>query len=217
MEMIILEIDHELQCHDPRLKEVIAELVERRVAMIAEENRALFNTLGRQVSELMNLLWIQIDMSIEDRIKARISEKLSNRMQIRGYDEFGESHTSDPLCPSRGRDQGGILAGQNRGDLDGRNSAGRLRMLALRTIFGKGREAGSQDRVEAFSPRESVRPEGGILVTCTAHSVEVSIPVPTETKYEKQRAITALRSVADFLESKLDAAEVSPCDLLPSP
>lgn len=89
VEMIILEIDHELQCHDPRLKEVIAELVERRVAMIAEENRALFNTLGRQVSELMNLLWIQIDMSIEDRIKARISEKLSNRMQIRGYDEFG--------------------------------------------------------------------------------------------------------------------------------
>jgi hypothetical protein len=40
--------------------------------------------------------------------------------------------------------------------------------------------------------------------------------VPTATEYEKQRAITALRSVADFLESKMDAAEVSPCDLLPS-
>jgi hypothetical protein len=28
--------------------------------------------------------------------------------------------------------------------------------------------------------------------------------VPTGTNYEKQRAITALRSVADFLESKLE-------------
>jgi len=28
--------------------------------------------------------------------------------------------------------------------------------------------------------------------------------VPTATEYEKQRAITALRSVADFLESKLE-------------
>jgi hypothetical protein len=41
--------------------------------------------------------------------------------------------------------------------------------------------------------------------------------VPTGTNYEKRRAITALRSVADFLESKLDAAEVPPCDPLPSP
>jgi hypothetical protein len=41
--------------------------------------------------------------------------------------------------------------------------------------------------------------------------------IKTGTNYEKQRAITALRSVADFLESKLDAAEVSPCDPLPSP
>jgi predicted RecB family nuclease len=41
--------------------------------------------------------------------------------------------------------------------------------------------------------------------------------VKTETTYLKRRAIKALRSVTDFLESKLDAAEVSPCDLLPSP
>jgi histidinol-phosphate/aromatic aminotransferase/cobyric acid decarboxylase-like protein len=40
--------------------------------------------------------------------------------------------------------------------------------------------------------------------------------VSTGTSYEKQRAIDALRSVADFLESKLDAAEVSPCAPLPS-
>jgi hypothetical protein len=41
--------------------------------------------------------------------------------------------------------------------------------------------------------------------------------IPTETKCEKRRAITALRSVADFLESKLDAAEAPPCDPCPSP
>jgi hypothetical protein len=41
--------------------------------------------------------------------------------------------------------------------------------------------------------------------------------VPTGTIYDKKRAITALRSVADFLESKLGAAEFSPCDPLPSP
>jgi hypothetical protein len=40
--------------------------------------------------------------------------------------------------------------------------------------------------------------------------------VPTGTNHEKQRAIDALRSVADFLESKMDATEVSPCDPLPS-
>ena len=32
--------------------------------------------------------------------------------------------------------------------------------------------------------------------------------VPTGTNHEKQRAIDALRSVADFLESEMDAAEV---------
>jgi len=41
--------------------------------------------------------------------------------------------------------------------------------------------------------------------------------IPTGTNYEKRRAIDALRSVADFLESKLDAAGVPPCDPLPSP
>jgi hypothetical protein len=90
VEMIVLAIDHELQCHDQHLKALMAELVEReRVTIIAEENRPLSNTLGRQVSELMNLPWIQIDMSIEDRIRVGIDGKLANRMQIRGYDEFG--------------------------------------------------------------------------------------------------------------------------------
>jgi hypothetical protein len=41
--------------------------------------------------------------------------------------------------------------------------------------------------------------------------------IKTGTNYEKRRAIDALRSVANFLESELDAAEVSPCDPLPSP
>jgi hypothetical protein len=43
------------------------------------------------------------------------------------------------------------------------------------------------------------------------------IRVPTGTDYEKRRAMAALRSVADFLESKMDAAEAPPCDRLPSP
>lgn len=69
--MIVLGIDHELQCHDRRLKALIVELVQReRVTMIAEENRPLSNTIGRQVSESLTLPWIEIDMSIEDRIKA---------------------------------------------------------------------------------------------------------------------------------------------------
>lgn len=91
MEMIVLGIDHELQCHDRRLKALIVELVQReRVTMIAEENRPLSNTIGRQVSESLTLPWIQIDMSIEDRVKAGIDGKLANRMQIRGYNEYGD-------------------------------------------------------------------------------------------------------------------------------
>jgi len=90
MEMIVLGIDHKLQSQDPALKTLISELAEREgITMIAEENRCSSNTLGRQVSESMNLPWLQIDMSTEDRIKAGIDEKLANRMQIRGYDTNG--------------------------------------------------------------------------------------------------------------------------------
>ncbi len=67
------------------------ELVERnRVTMIAEENRISSITIAREVSESMGLPWVQIDMSIEDRIKAGIDGKLANRMQIRGYDAEGD-------------------------------------------------------------------------------------------------------------------------------
>jgi hypothetical protein len=89
--MIVLGTDHELQCHDRRLQGLIVELVQReRVTMIAEENRPLSNRIGRQVSQSLALPWIQIDMSIEDRIKAGIDGKLTNRMQIRGYNEYGD-------------------------------------------------------------------------------------------------------------------------------
>lgn len=57
--------------------------------MIAEENRALAATLGRQVAESLTLPWLQIDMTLEDRIRAGIDGKLANRMQIRGYSEDG--------------------------------------------------------------------------------------------------------------------------------
>ncbi len=90
MEMIVLGIDHKLQSWDPALKTLISELAEREgITMIAEENRCSSNTLGRQVSESMNLPWIQIDMSTEDRIKAGIYQKLEDRMQIRSYDANG--------------------------------------------------------------------------------------------------------------------------------
>lgn len=56
---------------------------------MAEENRPLSNTIARQVSESRDLSWIQIDMSIEDRIKAGIDAKLLNRMQLR-YDANGD-------------------------------------------------------------------------------------------------------------------------------
>ena len=91
VEIIVLGTAHDFQCHDPRLKALISELVEReRVTLIAEENRPLSNTLGQQVSESMNLPWIQINMPFEDRVKAGIDGKLANRMQIRGYNEYGD-------------------------------------------------------------------------------------------------------------------------------
>ena len=100
MELIVLGIDHDRQCHDRRLKALIAELVEREhVTLIAEENRPLSHTLGKQVSESMNLSWLQIDMSIEDRIKAGIDGKLSNRMQIRGYNEDGDPNMAIRYAP----------------------------------------------------------------------------------------------------------------------
>ena len=89
MRIIILGIDHELQCHDHDLKALITENATReQVTLLAEENRPLLNTLARQVSDSMGLRWIQMDMSIEDRIKAGIDGKLGNRMQLR-YDASG--------------------------------------------------------------------------------------------------------------------------------
>jgi hypothetical protein len=91
MEMIVLGIDHDLQLQDLRLKGLISELVEHEGAqLIAEENRCFSNTLGRQIAGSMNLPWLQIDMSTQERIKSGIYEKLANRMQIRGYDARGE-------------------------------------------------------------------------------------------------------------------------------
>ena len=73
MRIIILGTDHDLQCHDQDLKALITEIVARELS----------NTIARQVSELLGLRWIQIDMSIEDRIKAGIDGKLLNRMELR--------------------------------------------------------------------------------------------------------------------------------------
>ena len=91
MKMIVLGTAHDFQCHDPRLKTLIGGLVIREnVTVIAEENRPLSSTIARELCESMNLRWIQIDMLLEDRIKAGIDGKLANRMQIRGYNEYGD-------------------------------------------------------------------------------------------------------------------------------
>jgi len=90
MQMIILGTDHELQCYDQDLKGLIMGILAReRVTFVAEENRPMSNTIARQVSDSAGLRWIQIDMSIEDRIKAGIDGKLLNRMQLR-YDACGD-------------------------------------------------------------------------------------------------------------------------------
>ena len=67
--------------------------------MIAEENRVLATSLGRQVAESLNLPWVQIDMTLEDRIRTGIDGKLSNRMQIRRYHENGDPEMAIRYAP----------------------------------------------------------------------------------------------------------------------
>ncbi len=99
MRIIILGTDHELQCHDEDLKALIKEIVAREgVTFVAEENRPQLNTLARQVSDSMGLRWVQIDMSIEDRVKAGIDGKLANRMQLR-YDASGNPTSAVRYAP----------------------------------------------------------------------------------------------------------------------
>jgi hypothetical protein len=99
MRIIILDTDHELQCHDQALKDLIAEIVSHeQVTFVGEENRPMLNTIARQVSDSIGLRWIQIDMSIQDRIKSGIDGKLQNRMQVR-YDDSGNPTLA--MLPSR--------------------------------------------------------------------------------------------------------------------
>jgi hypothetical protein len=90
-ELVVLGIDHNHQSSDPELKSSISGLVESNaVRTIAEENRFHVHTVGYEVAESSGLCWVQIDMSTEERLKAGIYDKLSNRMQIRGYESNGE-------------------------------------------------------------------------------------------------------------------------------
>src|SRR6266496_4023996 len=90
-ELVVLGIDHNLQSSDPELKSTILGLVESNaVRTIAEENRLRLRTVGCEVAESSGLCWVQIDMSTEERLKAGIYDKLSNRMQIRGYESNGK-------------------------------------------------------------------------------------------------------------------------------
>lgn len=91
VELIILGIDHEDQGFDFELRSAILGLVENNgVKTIAEENRFRVHTVGYEVAESSGLCWVQIDMSTEERIEAGIFDKLSNRMQIRGYESSGQ-------------------------------------------------------------------------------------------------------------------------------
>jgi len=90
-ELVVLGIDHNDQSSDPELKSTISGLIESSAArMIAEENRFRLHTIGYEVAESSGIPWVQIDMSTEQRIEAGIYDKLSNRMQIRGYESNGQ-------------------------------------------------------------------------------------------------------------------------------
>jgi len=99
MQIIILGIDHGLQCHDKDLEVLICDIIARqRVTLIAEENRPMSETIARQVAHSLGLRWTQIDMSIEDRIKAGIDGKLSKRMQLR-FDANGNPASAIRYAP----------------------------------------------------------------------------------------------------------------------
>jgi hypothetical protein len=99
MLIIILGIDHLLQRNDENLRALISSIVAReRVTLIAEENRLMWDTIARQVSASLGLRWIQMDMSIEDRIKAGIEDTISNRMQIR-FDANGDMYEPPRYAP----------------------------------------------------------------------------------------------------------------------
>jgi hypothetical protein len=110
VQIIILGTDHELQCSDQDLKALITDIVAReRVTLVAEENRLLLNTIVHQVSDSLGLRWIQIDMSIENRIKDGIDGKLSNRMQLR-YNASGHPALAIRYAPV----EDGIREGSRR-------------------------------------------------------------------------------------------------------
>ena len=154
MEMIVLGTDHGLQAHDQRLRAFIVELVERnRVTMIAEENRISSVTIAREVSESMGFPRVQIDMSIEDRIKAGIDGKLANRMQIRGYDAEGRPRSRRSAMPQSrtelGRSFGWI---ESRGVQTKEACSVICGGFALHPIFGESHEARAHNRVQSLLP-----------------------------------------------------------------
>jgi hypothetical protein len=98
--VIVLGIDHHLQCDDEGLKVLISDIVGReRIELVAEEDRPMQHTIARMVAESRGLAWIQIDMTTEQQIKAGIYDKLANRMQVRGYDENGIPVTALRYAP----------------------------------------------------------------------------------------------------------------------
>jgi hypothetical protein len=83
MKLIIIGTDHQLQGSDADLKDLVASLTKSEQAtLIGEEYPSSSISVARQVAQSKGILWLQIDMNTEQRLKAGIYEKLLNRTQI---------------------------------------------------------------------------------------------------------------------------------------
>jgi hypothetical protein len=90
MRLVIVGVDHEVQHGDESFKTFIQLLVRaEQVGLIGEEFPSASTSVAHQVAQDSGIPWIQVDMNLEERVKAGIYDKLCNRMQIRGYDEHG--------------------------------------------------------------------------------------------------------------------------------
>jgi hypothetical protein len=99
MQIIILGTDHLLQRDDEDLRLLISGIIARqRVTLIAEENRAMVDTIARQMAPSLGIPWIQIDMSIDQQVKVGIWGKLWHRIQDR-YDANGDVYVPARYAP----------------------------------------------------------------------------------------------------------------------
>jgi len=103
MKIVVLGIDHKYQACDPGLKALVTRAVQDyEVTLMAEENRLMSNTVARDVAAAAGTRWLQIDMSIEERIKAGIQQKLEQRLSDDApihFDSDGEAYMEPRYAP----------------------------------------------------------------------------------------------------------------------